>query len=347
METPLRLIVAGAGAMGRAWLQTVAADRRWSVVALVDVAPEALREAGEAFAIPPEARFLNAEAALDQTPADAVLVVTPPETHRAVSVAALKRGLPLLSEKPLAANLRDGVAVLGAARAGGAPLMVGQGRRWLPHIVAMRDAVAAGLIGPLGYLTCQFRIPVRFGGWRAAMPEVLIEDLAIHHFDTIRFITGRNGARVFAHSFRPGWSWFSGNACASVDLTLEGGVPAHYFGSWVARGPRSSWDGELIVVGAQGALLLREDETVWHYAGEDETPRPLPLPRLEPAGLARGLELFTRAVRGEGPPSPDGEDNIHSLALTSAAVASSRTGQPVDVDTHLRNAGWNPLLPAG
>lgn len=345
MDTPHRMIVAGAGAMGRAWLQTLAADPRWVVVALADVAPAALAEAGEAFAIPPERRFLSAEAAIEQVAADAALVVTPPETHRSVSVAALRRGLPVFSEKPLAASLTDGVAVLNAARRSGAPLMVGQGRRWLPHIAAMRDAVAAGLIGELGYLTCQFRIPFRFGGWREAMPEVLIEDLAIHHFDSIRFITGRDGVRVFAHSFRPGWSWFSGNACASVDLTLAGGVPVQYFGSWVARGPRSSWDGELIVVGSAGALLLREDETVWHYAGEDEAPTPLPLPAFEPGGLARGLDLFTRAVRGEAPPAPDGEDNIHSLALTSAAVASSRTGQPVDVDTHLRAAGWSPRLP--
>lgn len=336
------MIVAGAGAMGRAWLQTLAADPRWTVVALADVSPEALHAAGEAFGVPVAARFASAEAAFEQTPADAALVVTPPETHRAVSVAALRRGLPLFSEKPLAASLSDGVAVLAAARASGATLMVGQGRRWLPHITAMRDAVAGGLIGDLGYVTCQFRIPFRFGGWRETMPEVLIEDLAIHHFDSIRFITGRNGVRVFAHSFRPAWSWYSGNACASVDITLAGGIPVQYFGSWVARGPRSSWDGELIVVGSEGALLLREDETLWHYAGEEETPQPLALPHFEPGGLARGLDLFTAALRGEAPPQPDGEDNIHSLALTSAAVASSRSGQPVDVDAHLRAAGWHP-----
>ncbi|HMQ31940.1 MAG TPA: Gfo/Idh/MocA family oxidoreductase [Chloroflexaceae bacterium] len=342
MDRPLRMIVAGAGAMGRAWLQALAADRRWEVAALADISPEALGEAGAAFGVPEERRFLSAEAALEHTPADAALVVTPPETHSAVSVAALARGLPVLSEKPLGASLREGVAVLSAARRSGAPLMVGQGRRWLPHIVALRDAVAGGLIGELGYVTCQFRIPVRFGGWRETMPEVLIEDLAIHHFDTIRFVTGRNGERVFAHSFRPAWSWFSGNACAAVDLKLAGGVPVQYFGSWVARGPRSSWDGELIVVGSEGALLLRADETVWHYAGEDEAPQPVPLPAIEPAGLARGLDLFTRALGGEATLEPDGEDNIHSLALTSAAVASSRTGQPVEVDAHLRAAGWNP-----
>lgn len=340
------MIVAGAGAMGRAWLTTMAADRRWSVAALADISPEALRQAGEEFGVPDERRFLSVDAALEHVAADAVLVVTPPETHSAVTVAALKRGLPVLSEKPMAASLRDGMAVLYAARNSGAPLMIGQGRRWLPHIVALRDAVANGLIGELGYLTCQFRFPVHYGGWRESMPEVLIEDQAIHHFDSIRFITGRSGARVCAHSYRPAWSWFSGNACASVDLTLAGGIPVHYFGSWVARGPRSAWDGELIVVGSEGALLLRDDETVWHFAGEDAEPRPLALPAVEPSGLARGLAIFTQVVRGEIAPDPDGEDNIHSLALTSAAVASSRSGQPVDVDAHLRAAGWSPRMPS-
>lgn len=221
--------------------------------------------------------------------------------------------------------------------------MVDQGRRWLPHIVALRDAVIGDLIGELGYVTCQFRIPVRYGGWRTTMPEVLIEDLAIHHFDTIRFITGRNGQRVYAHSFRPAWSWFRGNSCASVDLLLEGDLPVHYFGSWVARGPRSSWDGELLLVGARGALLLREDDTLLHFTEEDAAPRALALPQLDPEGMARGLEGFARAVRREAPADPDGEDNIHSLALTSAAVASSRTGQPVSVDAHLRAAGWSPM----
>lgn len=347
MENPHRMLVVGAGAMGRAWIDTIRADPRWSVSALVDTSPEALAAAAEAAGLPEGRRFTSAARALEAAPADAVLVVTPPEHHRAVSVAALARGVPVLSEKPLAHSLSDGVAVLTAARHTNTLLMVGQGRRWLPHITAMREAVQSGLIGELGYITCQFRIPYRFGGWRETMPEVLIEDLAIHHLDSIRFITGRNGARVFAHSFRPAWSWYSGNACAHLHIQLTGGVEVSYTGSWVARGPRSSWDGELIVVGSEGALLLREDESVWHYEGEGETPRPLALPTIEPGGLARGLEIFTRALRGEAPPEPDGEDNIHSLALTSAAVASSRSGAPVDVDQHLRAAGWFPRLRHG
>lgn len=348
MQNPLRMIVVGTGVMGRTWLEVLRDDPRWTIAALVDSAPDKLNAAGDAFGVPEERRYGNADAAFELAPADAVLVVTPPETHRAISVAALNRGLPVFCEKPLASSLTDGVAVLRAARQSEALLMVGQGRRWLPHIVALRDAVRQGLIGELGYITCQFRVPFRFGGWRDSMPEVLIEDLAIHHFDTIRFISGRNGQRVFAHSFRPTWSWFRGNSCATVDLLLEGDVPVSYFGSWVARGPRSSWDGELIVAGSDGALLLREDETVWLYPGESETPRLLEAPYLAPVGLARGLDIFTRALWGEAAPEPDAEDNIHSLALTSAAVASSRTGLRVDIGAHLRAAGWSPsrLRPA-
>jgi predicted dehydrogenase len=332
------MAVVGAGAMGRAWLDTLAADRRWQLAALIDPNPDALHSAAEAHALPHERRFAALEPALNH--ADAVLVVAPPDAHRAACLLALERGLAVFCEKPLAGTLRDGVAVIEAARRSAAPLMVGQGRRWLPHIAAMREAVRSGLIGSLGYLSCQFRIPFRFGGWREQLPEVLIEDLAIHHLDSIRFITGRNGLRLFARSFRPAWSWYAGNPCASIELTLEGELPVSYSGSWVARGPRSSWDGELLLVGAEGALLLREDESVWHYQGEAETPEPLPLPTFTPNGLARGLDIFTRALRGEAAPLPDGEDALLSLALTSAAVASARSGQPVDVAAHLADAGW-------
>jgi predicted dehydrogenase len=347
MQAPLRMIVVGAGAQGRAWLSLLAADPRWTVAGLVDSSPATLSEVGASFDVPAERRFFDAPLAFEQVAADAVLVITPPETHRAISVAAIERGMAVFSEKPLATSLRDGVAILRAARLRGVPLMVDQGRRWLPHIIAMREAVLGGLIGELGYLTCQFHVPVRYGGWRTTMPEVLIEDQAIHHFDTIRFVTGRNGQRVYAHSFRPAWSWFRGNSCASVDLLLEDGLPVHYFGSWIARGPRSSWDGELLLAGARGALLLRANETLWHYTAEDEEPYQLTLPQLSPMGMARGLDNFTRAVLREAPADPDGEDNIHSLALTSAAVASARTAQPVNVDAHMRAAGWNPIRPIG
>lgn len=339
MDRKLRVIVAGTGAMGRAWLGVLRADPRWEIAALVDVAPQALAEAAAQVGVPAERCFGDMRAALAQVQADAALVVTTPETHREVAVAALERGLAVFCEKPLAARLADGAAIAAAARRHGGRLMVGQGRRWLPHTVALRAAIADGLIGELGYLTCQFRIPFRFGGWRDTMPEVLIEDLAIHHLDTIRFITGRNGLRVFAHSFRPAWSWYGGNPCANLDLTLEGDLPVSYFGSWVARGPRSSWDGELIAVGAEGALLLREDETLWHYPGEDERPLPLTLLDLAPRGLELGLDRFTSAVRGAGAFDPDAEDNLQSLALTSAAVESARTGRMVDVRAHLESAG--------
>jgi predicted dehydrogenase len=335
------MIVVGAGNMGQAWLRTLAADGRWQIAALVDVSAGALAAAGETHGVPPELRFSSVEEAMHQVIADGMLVASLPESHSEAILLAVRHGLPVFTEKPLTATLAEAVAVLAESRDHNGIVMVGQGRRWCSHIVALREAVASGVIGEPGYITCQFRIPFRFGGWREQMPEVLLEDLAIHHFDTLRFISGRNGERVFAHSFRPAWSWFGGNPCANVDLLLEGGLPVHYFGSWVARGPRSSWDGELTVVGSDGALLLREDETLWLYRGENETPEPFPFQPLEPVGLALGLERFTQAVLGTAPPAPDIEDNMHSLALTSAAVASARSGQPVHVAEHLREAGYS------
>lgn len=116
MAVPLRMLVAGAGAMGRAWLATLRADRRWSVTAIADTAPAVLAAAGAAAAIPPEQRFLDAHAALAAPRPDALLVVSPPEAHRELCVAALDGGTPVFCGQPLAHTLADSVAVVAAAR---------------------------------------------------------------------------------------------------------------------------------------------------------------------------------------------------------------------------------------
>ncbi len=341
MHKPLRMAVIGAGAMSKSWLDTFQDDPRWRIVALVDVDRQALEAVGRRYHVPQSDRFSNAESAYDVTEPDAALVVTPPDTHHDIILAALDRGIKVLAEKPLAHSLHAGVEILRSVRSRAGLLMVGQGRRWLPHIQTLKQVQESGLIGDLGYLTCQFHIPFRFGGWRQEMPEVLLEDLSIHHFDTIRYLTGQNGREVYAHAFRPAWSWFSGNPCTAAVLRLENDLPVQYYGSWVARGPRTAWDGELVLVGRKGALRLRADETIWHYPDESEKPVPVPILSLPRSGLALGLDRFTGAVLGEVPPEPDVEDNILSLAIVSAAIRSNRTGLPVDILEHLREAGWS------
>ena len=68
----------------------------------------------------------------------------------------------------------------------------------------------------------------------------LLVDMAIHHVDLIRMVSGRNVERVTALGFRPAWSWYRHEPGLKMLLELEGGLPFSYSGDWSARGRSTS-----------------------------------------------------------------------------------------------------------
>src|SRR4051812_36373415 len=95
----LRLIQCGVGGMGKAWRDNATvASEDFEVVAIVDIKPETLNEAGEHLQVPTEDRFSSLKAAIGKVQADAVLTVTPPAIHVEHAKIAFAHGLHLLTE---------------------------------------------------------------------------------------------------------------------------------------------------------------------------------------------------------------------------------------------------------
>ena len=78
---------------------------------------------------------------------DAVYVATPNHLHRGAVEACLASGVPVLCEKPMAATLADASAMVAAARSTGVLLGLAFDQRRHPAHVAIRDAIAGGLVG--------------------------------------------------------------------------------------------------------------------------------------------------------------------------------------------------------
>lgn len=324
----MRAIVVGVGGFGQAWLKALANHPGWELAAVVDVNEQAAHRAAAEWGVP---AFGDLAAAAQATQAQVVVCVVPPPAHKPVALEAFACGLDVITEKPLADTLDNALAMVRAAREAGRRLVVSQNYRWRPHIQAMRAALAEGAIGELGYVEWHFRRAHRFGGWRDQYDEILLEDMSIHHFDLIRYLTGRDAEWVVAAtSFRPPWSWFRGRPCAAVQFRLAGGVPVSYFGSWVAWGRQTSWDGEVRLVGTQGAIELVDQVPYLYRAGAAE-PEPLPLPAMPYTDMAYTLEEFLRAVAEGRPHATDAADNIRSFAMVCAAVEAARTGRSVPV----------------
>ncbi|MDV3125465.1 Gfo/Idh/MocA family oxidoreductase [Mycobacterium sp. 21AC1] len=78
---------------------------------------------------------------------EVVYVATPNTLHVEHALAAISAGKHVVVEKPLAMTEADGRRVLDAADARGVFAMEGMWTRFLPHSIALHDAVERGLLG--------------------------------------------------------------------------------------------------------------------------------------------------------------------------------------------------------
>lgn len=328
------VVIVGAGGMGRAWMDVVEAREGLRPAAVVDIEASAARSAASerGWDVPV---FTDAPEALREVPADLLLNVTIPEAHRAVTEAALRAGVPVLSEKPVTPTVADAMRLAAVSVTQGVLLATSQSRRHSPGITVFRDAVRG--LGGAGQLEAQFFQNPRFGGFRDAMPSPLLVDMAIHQFDQARFVLGSEPESVYCEEFSPSWSWYRGAAAAQAIFRFSDGARFGYAGSWCADGLTTSWNGAWRA-SARGGTATWDGETTVRAQGADDEAVGVPLDG-GGEGLDAALTEFLAALDGGDPPSGEIRCNIRSLAMVEAALASAATGARVDLDAVFAQAG--------
>jgi predicted dehydrogenase len=336
-RAPMRVLQVGAGGFGATWLRALSTLRgEAELVGLVDQAPPVLEKAGGLAGVPPPARFTDLDAALAADSADMALVVVPPEAHRPVATACLAAGLPVLVEKPLAGRWEDCLALTETADRAGRELAVSQNYRYRPVIETARQLVASGRLGSIGQAQVDFRLHHDFRGtFRETMEHPLILDMAVHHFDLIRYITGLEPCSVAAHTWNPPWSQFAGDASAICLFTMDNGARVVYTASWHPRGQVTDWNCAWRIEGDRGYLVLDRDEIRIYEGddphnpgspGEEEVVLLVTLPRSDQAAV---LTDFAEAVRAGRPAPTTARDNLRSIEMVFAAVRAAETGVPM------------------
>lgn len=327
-DRPLRVIQVGAGGMGRAWLEVVAASPDVELVGIVDLDLDTARAGAAHYGDPALPVDVDLEALVQSTRPDAILDITVPVAHHPVTTQALFLGLPVLGEKPVAPTVAQSLSLVAAAEITGELFMVSQSRRYNDQLVAFKQH--ARLLGRLGLLSTQFAKAPHFGGFRDEMDDVLLLDMAIHAFDSARYLLDAEPVAVYCESFNPSWSWYRGDAAASAIFEFEGGLRYTYDGSWCSPGLETSWNGSWRVSGEAGAAIWSGDDApVSEIDGQPGNPDALGSVGVEIAG---SLAAFVSALRtGE---SPDGEvhGNVLSLAMVEAAIASKNEGRRILID---------------
>ncbi|NIZ89721.1 Gfo/Idh/MocA family protein [Kineococcus rubinsiae] len=340
----IRLIHAGLGGWGGDWeANAIGPVAEVDRVAVVEPHEPTLRRFQELRGLPDAACSTSFEETLASVDADAVLLTTPVRTHVPMALQALEAGKHVLVEKPFASTVEEAAVAVRRAEELGLVLQVSQNYRFYPAPRAAQQLLAAGELGDLSGISVDFR---RWDHDAAAgtyghydFPHPLIHDMAIHHFDLLRKITGQEAVRVFARASDPDWSRYAEEAAAVMSIELADGLVVSYRGSWVSRLPQTNWGGTWTVDGSEGALTFTTraggpagpdgDAVTVFRPGAD--PAPVPLPEMPLWGRSAGLQEFARAVEGGPASEANARGNLGSVALMEAATRSAASGRVEDV----------------
>jgi predicted dehydrogenase len=341
MSEKKRAIVVGCGGMGGGWIKNVMSNPRTEIAALVDLRVETARQRAEAVGLDKRLCFDSLLSAVRAVKADFVIDVTVPEAHAAVTCEALRAGLPVLGEKPMAESMVSARRMVAASEETGKLYMVSQSRRYDPIHVATRDLLASGTVGDLTTINCDFYVGAHFGGFRDEMNSPLIVDMAIHHFDMARFMTGADAKSVYAYEFNPKGSWYRGDVSASVIFEMTNGIVFTYRGSWCSEGCHTSWNGDWRIAGTKGTVLMAQDKPPRGERVPDGAECKglchafesfdAPAAAIDGAGIAGSLNEFVDYLETGRAPQGECHDNIKSLSMVFSAVDSSRAGARVPV----------------
>nr|HMQ58092.1 Gfo/Idh/MocA family oxidoreductase [Rhizobiaceae bacterium] len=153
----VRVAVIGAGIMGADHARIIASDIPGATLQVVCDA-DAARAKTVADATGAADAMTDPLAAIARPDIDAVLIASPDQTHRPLSLAAIVAGKPALCEKPLATTSPECLEIVASETNAGRKLVqVGFMRRFDPAYVEMKATLAYGRIGAAMMFHCIHR----------------------------------------------------------------------------------------------------------------------------------------------------------------------------------------------
>ena len=334
----IRVIHVGVGGRGRHWLEYVAEHPDYTAVACVDVSAPALQEARGAAGQEHGNFFADLTEAAAQVEADAALITTPSFLHAQQARQALDAGLAVLVEKPFGSTLHEAAQVVQRAREVGRPVVVAENYRFFQAERTMRHLIEAGEIGRLATAICIDRRDQPSetqGPWVKSMAEPFFMEIAVHHFDSFRYLFNQRPRTLMARSYNPPMSDYEGAAAADALIEFEGGGRIQYSGTMVA----TRYEYSLWVEGEKGDLWT-DRRRVWRRAKGSRFFRPVKLvavPQGDEARYPKGgtvslLNQLRDAVTQGTPAETSGEDNLWTIAMVETAMRSAQEGRRVGVD---------------
>ncbi len=274
--------------------------------------------------------FADWQEMLDKVAMDAVVILSPHAVHCEQILAALERGLHVLTEKPMVVTVSEARKVIAAAKETGKAVVVSYQRRFMPPFRFIREQVVKGNLGDLSFVESFVA-----QGWQRATTNTwrqdpkqsgggFLMDTGSHIVDftlwsvpakpiAVTATLSTNGAPVEINDI-VGIEFANGTLASIVTVGSAISLFEHY-----------------IFVGSEGVLRLEQGKVLWGK----------PHPRevwgaewttVEPSQMPPGsdpdrhfIDVVLGRAENESPP----EDALKVVSVTIAAYKASAKGQKV------------------
>ena len=197
--------------------------------------------------------FADFDDALTDSAVDLMVLATPNDLHASHAIQAMEAGKHVVTDKPMCLSLSEADQMIAASQQHDRLLSVFQNRRWDGDFLAVKEIIAAGLLGD------PFLIEMFWGqygkprGWRSEAEHGggKFLDLGAHMVDQALQLAEAPLEQVYAtfHSGDP--LGLDVEAHALAVLRFQNGIEARVETSSLARKPKPRW----YVLGTEAALV--------------------------------------------------------------------------------------------
>jgi len=339
----VRFGIVGVGGMGQGHAEALEKIEEADLRAVCDIDRQTAVEVAKKHGVE---YFLDHKELIKSGLVDAVIVATPHYDHPPIGIAALKKGLHLLSEKPLAVTVGEADKTIKAAAKSGLKFAVMFQMRAEAHYRAAKQLIEDGRLGEL-YRTLLFSGWFRnqsyydSGDWRATWcgegGGILINQ-SPHTLDMFTWLGGMPTAVQGMVKTRKHNIEVEDEAAAL--LAYANGAHGYLYASTFESpsGDRMEFcgdKGKLVIEGSKvrfwsiaGSVQRSIDEGTGMWDSPEYQEESVEL-KMAPAGHPAILRNFARSIlRGEKLMTP-GEEAIHSLELANAVLLSGMTDKRV------------------
>jgi predicted dehydrogenase len=359
VSAPLRVGVVGVGWAGQQHIKAYSALDGVSLVGIAGLEEAKRKELAAEHGVPHDVARWEDLLALDGL--DAVSVAVPTFLHAPIAIAALERGLHVLSEKPIALNGTQAGAMVDAARSAGRVLDVAFNHRRRGDVQRLKAVIDEGRLGRTYYAKAwwlrRHGIPT-LGSW-FTQSELAgggpLVDIGVHVLDYALFLLGNPAVRSVsastydllggngfgssssgtAKSGAGGDARFDVEDLATVFMRLEGGGTLLLEASWAAhRVDGDQWG--LTLYGTEGGAEWTVDDyapvgslTLFGDDGGTAT-----VERLQ-AGVGGAhpevVASFIEAIRSGDWSAHDGSAAAHLARIVDACYESAAEEREINV----------------